>query len=69
MVPAELLSDLRSRCKVDAIVIVRPFRHGWKARPFRQLSVPPGHRKLLYHQLLELLRAARRRAVFRQHVF
>src|SRR6266566_4400728 len=45
MVPAELISERRSRCKVDAIVIVRPFRHGWKARPVWRLSVPPGHPK------------------------
>ena len=69
MVPAELLSELRSRCKVDAIVIVRPFRKGWKARPFRRLSVPSGHRKLLYHQLFGLLQPTWLRAVFHQHVF
>jgi hypothetical protein len=69
MVPAELISELRSRCKVDAIVIVRPLYSGRRAHRFGRLDVPPGRGKLLYHQLLGLWRAARLGTVFRQHVF
>jgi hypothetical protein len=42
---------------------------GRGARRFGWLDVPPGCGKLLYHQLLGLLRATRLRTVFRQHVF